>query len=131
MKIEIVGHPLFYFVLTKTQVKVLIKLSQSHYDMECRMASTPESLPGNDIGFLQSWKRIVEAYSTIKDIKHRPAIRATFSQLDLTCKILEVLTFLPEHEKQIANELANVFHAALKHSNTVSRSWKTELEKTP
>jgi hypothetical protein len=118
MKFEIMGKPIFRFPLTLTQVRILMKLSEAHYDAVCRSASKQG-------GFIYGWRNVAEANSKISPTK-KAMMRATWDELDITLKILEASPQLVEHERPLAFEMTNIFRGALGIAREEMKKWNIE-----
>lgn len=111
MRIEITGSPVFHFQLTIEQVLSIQKCAINHYDTVCRNS-------GMAGGFVYDW--VVQTL-----FENSATVRATFRELDLTCKILEMANVLGIKE---ALRLRQAFMRALSHSNEVSHKWAAAIE---
>lgn len=124
MKVTILGIPEFEFSLTPEQIEVLMKLSARHYDGLCRFASQTGS-DGSENGFLVNWKNNIEAHREFA--ADEPAVlRASFSRLDLTLKIMESSLGLTPDEKRLVMGMRHGFHHALNLANEKYGEWKIE-----
>jgi hypothetical protein len=118
MDIEITAQPIFWLPLTPRQIEVLKKLSESHYDWTCKSASRP-----GEGGFIHGWHVRIEYCESTEP---RPLCKATWQELDLSLKIMEMSGWLPQDEKDIVSELRTAFYGALDEYKEAGRFWITE-----
>lgn len=111
MRIEITGHPVFHIPMTYYQATLIQCCAIDHYDTVCRNSA----MAG---GFVYGWVMSTEPDKT-------NAVSATFLELDLVCKILEMGSLFDFKE---ALRLRQAFMRALSHSNEVSRKWAAAIE---
>lgn len=123
MKIEMTASPVFRFKLTEQQVKVLMWCSEHHYDAVCRSYSAVG-------GAVYGWRIYVDWYA------ERPAVyndeylpcQASWSDLDICCKILEGTLGLPSKDVQIARTLQLRFIDCFKAAKEKIHTIKFDVE---
>jgi hypothetical protein len=123
MKVEIQGRPEFRFMLTLAQVDVLVKLSRGHYDSVCRAASDPNAPHGDH--FIYTWRACVEGAG--EDYTHR----ASWRQLDVCLKIMEMAGMCTRQEKAAVDKLRHAFFSAMSVANNHAATWTAEFKSTP
>lgn len=118
MKFEIVGRPDFWFHLDPAQLKVLISLSNVHYDATCRAAASVG-------GFIYGWKNSLDWNPATK-------VKGAWRELDTCLKILEGLQVppanMPDCYQTVGHKLVKSFRTALFRSNDEVAQWKTEID---
>lgn len=116
MQITVTAVPRFSLPLSRAQVLLLSQLSFTHYDSECRAAGVPSIN-----GFIHGWdNRLAFAREAGQPV---PAVDATWSQLDLTLKILENTMGLAKADLAKAEHLARNIRGALSFSREESATW--------
>ncbi len=122
---------MFELPLTAEHIDALIKLSQSHYDARCKMASNVALLGGD--GFLAKWQRLYENDQwyrnqlTEEDITPDPfTVGASFDELDISMKILEMCDMLGDVELvALCRAMARSFAGAAFVANNKYHEWQT------
>jgi hypothetical protein len=92
--------PVYKMTLNKDLVSVLLRLSRQHYDGVCRSASAQG-------GFLYGWNNCVDFESTCD---------ATFRELDLTLKIMEMYLNLSPEDVKLIDRFRVFIHKMIKES---------------
>lgn len=109
MKLAAITYkPSALVTFTKAEVEFMLTCSQTHYDFECRQASS-ELIPHdrNRKGFLIGIRNCIE--STSEEYEHR----LTFRQIDTLAKIIE----MPPHGAKEPAGLGSALHSALRTLN--------------
>lgn len=111
-EITVYGTPTFQMGLSSETIRGLCRLAQNHYDGTCQDAARPG-------GFLYNWRThaLWEDRNNISPYSNH-VVTATFRELDLTMKVLEMLELdLP------ANTASEVNKDSLQeYRSTVSRA---------
>lgn len=115
MRIDIIGQPTFRFELTVSQALSIQNCAINHYDMVCKKS-------GMAGGFVYDW---VVQTSFEASFENPATVNATFRELDLTCKILEVGSTLGLEETE---ELRYAFIFAMRQATIASRDWTAGIE---
>jgi hypothetical protein len=116
MQITVSAAPRFSLPLSRAQVLLLSQLSFTHYDFECRAAG----VPGIN-GFIHGWgNRLDFAREAGQPV---PAVDATWSQLDLSLKILENTMGLSKANLAFAEHLTRNIRGALAFSREQAATW--------
>lgn len=108
MQIKLTTSIVFDVPFTAEHVAGLVKLSALHYDGNCKMASKPD-------GFLARWGA---------NLAYGP-IRATFHELDICLKLLEMRFVLPD---DFGGDLAIDLRRVLVLANRKFREWQAVYE---
>lgn len=132
MKIEITASPVFRLPLTAEDVALLRELAAVHYDGHCKAS-------GAVGGFLYGWWNMVSLVNLtdtgtgVVEREPPPLVRATFDQIDITLKIMEMAgPYLRgnrrEGELPRVDTLRRDLRAALDHWNRTSKFWCENID---
>lgn len=142
MKITLYAKPRFTFEMDEMILRLLIELSQAHYSYDCKNLGKVPS------GKLYWWKCAMDShdyYPVDEDIEngedvpeeereYKPFIvHATFQELDIISKILELRRAIPgytEYQRNLLNDFANDIRLALTQSNDIIKPWRQEINGT-
>lgn len=137
MLFSITSRPQFHFSLTRSQLGVLLKCSEHHYDGRCKES-------GKIGGFLYGWNNCFQfnsgAGAEVNAAGERvETVHATWEQIDLCLKILECANMLfryqlSPHDNSVipemrrAVEMTVAFNRALHRANKLYEQWQEEFD---
>lgn len=137
MLVEVSAQPEFLIPLNLEQVNILMDLSTHHYDSTCRAASK-RGETFDQQGFIYGWHTVISAYvntpvipdfDPIDDMgKQTVKVKATWRQLDLVLKILEMTGHLEPIEKGIAACLRWDLITAVTAARPIVTKWQYAIE---
>ncbi len=114
MDISVYPEAKFKFVLTKDQVRVLMWLSEHHYDMMCQSYS-------RNGGLLYGYNNMV----TYCEEPH--TCSASWHSMDILCKILEITIGMNKDDVKIARDLSSSFHRAMSGWSILAKDMQWEV----
>lgn len=119
MKFEIKGQPVFNFSLQESEIRLISKCAESHYDAVCRASAALG-------GFVYGWARRTDLGPP--DV--RVEVSATWDELATVLKNLENTSRLSVDERVLGDRLTNAFHLALIAARglMVSDAWTHRMD---
>jgi len=112
VEIKISSTPVFNFKLTIHQIQLLRGLSKNHYDATCREAYAVG-------GFMYGW------FNSVK-FNEDFLLTATFRQLNITLKCMEMVSHLPIETRVELNEIRDCILAAFKQAGEYAKFWEED-----
>jgi hypothetical protein len=117
MNIELRAKVDFRIPLREPHVLALLELSRVHYDARCRLA-------GAACGFLVGWKRQIDSWTRYEEEEKHKTISATFDELDICLKIMEVAYLLRDYRYgTVIADLRTDFIGATRLANDKYHEW--------
>jgi hypothetical protein len=120
MDIQINASPVFLVPLREKHIKILMLLSEHHYDGTCKAASKVG-------GFLHRWKNQIDWWKSgcYEQEEEYKTIRTDMHELGLCCKMLEIASYLLESEEmKAARDMRKSFNRAFSLANSKYDEWK-------
>lgn len=112
MKIDVRGVPEFVFIMTPELLKVLLMLSDAHYDSVCRAASRPCT-----VGFLNGWRNMMDGEAA--------PVSAGWRTADTVLKICEGYhRLLNAEETKLVCDFVVSLRAAMENTRAIAGSWQ-------
>lgn len=123
MNIAITSTAVFHLCITRPILDVLIKLSANHYDSSCKLLYTRAG-QGQVNGLLRIWNDTLQL--VLVDGESNAKVRATFRDLDILLKCMEMSNWLSADETRLVDGLRCDFLAALRLANAKHDEWTAE-----
>ena len=110
MQIIITAKPQFSLTPTREQLNLLIRMSELHYDMQCKMMSrhAQHMIPN---GLFIIWDHSITMQE--ENPEHAAVCQATFRELDLVLKVCENTGILNPTERLLIHKFVSDISQAL------------------
>lgn len=118
MIVDIVGKPQFYIAFSLEQTKILMYLSECHYDAKCRSLSKPG-------GFVYGANNMAAYHN--EDDTESAKYKYTWEEMDLMAKLLNMrYTYLDKpSDRLIAAGIFKVVDRCMKIASAKVEEWST------